>query len=116
MDIGKKPTHDACNYWTALEDQKLVELQKTNKSYLETPTALGGAHSYRECRAHWFNKFWVGFNTSNVDGSFDLDKYEQKIGKRGGVFERGGDSERGGAAQMYDVDFDADGDSDYEEE
>ena len=50
-----------------------------------------------ECRACWFKNFWVDFNTFTVNGSFNLDKYEQEIRKRGGIFEPGGDSERGGA-------------------
>ena len=52
LDIGKGPIHDTRNYWTALEDQKLIELQKVNKSWPEISIALGGAHSYTEYRAH----------------------------------------------------------------
>ena len=77
---------------------------------------LGGAHSCIEFHADWFDKFWVHFNTSTVNSSFDLDKYKQEIRERGGICESCGDRERGGAVQTYDDAFVADGDTDYEEE
>ena len=43
LDIGKGPSHNTRNYWTVLEDQKLVELQKANESWPEISIALGGA-------------------------------------------------------------------------
>ena len=77
---------------------------------------MGGAHGCTECRAHYFNKFWVDFNTSTVNGSFDLEKCKQEIRKQGGTSKPGGAIERGGAVRTYDDAFDADGDTDYKEE
>ena len=38
LNIGKGPIHDTRYYWTALEGQKLIGLQKANKSWSEIST------------------------------------------------------------------------------
>ena len=109
LTINEVPEYEiAQRPWTTQEEQTLIELRKANKSWLEIWKAPDKAHTYIDCRTHWFDYFWDEFNKSIVNGEIDLKKLKEGNSDRA-LDEIEADDVNNGAG-------DADGETDSEEE